>query len=222
MVAKELDIFLECLLSYTPLDSFNPWREICEQSDSADSHTIRLNNLTRVLEACLTDGEVDIWMGRDLGWRGGRRTGVPLVDELTLSSYGRSLRASPLQKATVDRPMKERTATEIELARRSVGAKVFFWNVFPYHPHEQGSPLSNRMHTRQEKELGREIFDLLVAFLPVRRFIAIGNDAANALDNWGFDVLSVRHPSYGGQRDFHRQVEGHYGIAPSEPQLALL
>jgi predicted 2-oxoglutarate/Fe(II)-dependent dioxygenase YbiX len=61
---------------------FNPYRETCAHHDHPEA--VRRRNLKRCLEAAL-DARVDtIWIARDLGYRGGRRTGVPLTDEVHL------------------------------------------------------------------------------------------------------------------------------------------
>lgn len=149
-----VDRFLNDLSSFEAERVFNPWAANCRRVDIDQSFSVRLQNLRTVMSACADANEVDVWIGRDLGWRGGRRTGVALVDELSLHAYARSIDASGLAKATVGPAMKERTATEIHLARARVSKKLFFWNVFPFHPHEQDNPCSNRMHTRSEREVG--------------------------------------------------------------------
>ena len=67
-------------LALTALKSvFNPYRDYCSLHDRADGARVRKRNLVRCLEAAI-DAHVDtIWIARDLGYRGGRRTGVPLV-----------------------------------------------------------------------------------------------------------------------------------------------
>ncbi|KPQ24581.1 MAG: Uracil DNA glycosylase superfamily [Halomonas sp. HL-48] len=211
-----IDIFLENLAAFKSARVFNPWSSNCEEVDNENSFDVRLKNLHTVLRACADANEVDLWIGRDLGWRGGRRTGVALVDEATLVDYASSINASGLTKATVGPAMKERTATEIHLARKRVSRKIFFWNVFPFHPHEDNKPHSNRMHTRAERDLGLSFLNNILELLPIRRALAIGNDATRAVQKIDLEFYSVRHPSYGGQQDFHRQVDAHYGLVSNE------
>jgi hypothetical protein len=108
--------------------------------------------------------------------------------------------------------MKERTATEVHIARSRVKSKIFFWNVFPFHPHEKGKPFTNRMHTRRERDFGLEFLEMILAILPFDKLVTIGNDAAAAVEHLGCRFSAVRHPSYGGQRDFQTQIDLHYGI----------
>ena len=64
---------------------FKPYRDCCSIHDRSDAPRVRKRNLTQYLEAAL-DARVDtIWIARDLGYRGGRRTGVPLTDEVHLA-----------------------------------------------------------------------------------------------------------------------------------------
>ena len=58
---------------------FNPWRDRCELHDRRDAAARRRSNLERVLSAALDVQVETIWVARDLGYRGGRRTGVPLT-----------------------------------------------------------------------------------------------------------------------------------------------
>jgi len=105
-----------------------------------------------------------------------------------------------------------------------VPAPIFLWNVFPLHPHETGDPFSNRSHKPHERAVGQELLEELIAMLRPRRLVAIGNDAAKTASRvaGAADVVQVRHPSYGGQRDFVRQVQCLYALKPEAEQLALL
>ena len=208
-----IDAFLDDLTAYKSERVFNPWTMNCEAVDVDHSFGVRRGNLHAVLCACAHAEDVDVWIGRDLGWRGGRRTGVALVDESSLNDYARSIDVTGLRKATAGPAMRERTATEIHLARARVSRKLFFWNVFPFHPHEDGKPQSNRMHTRQERDVGLAFLTRVLNLLPVDRVVTIGNDATHALRAASVTCCPVRHPSYGGQKEFHRQIDAHYGIA---------
>jgi hypothetical protein len=91
-----------------------------------------------------------VWLGRDCGYRGGRRTGIALPDELHLDALQHHLGIDGIAKATVGSPITERTATHVWKAILEVNAKVFLWNIFPFHPFEPGNPMSNSRHTARE------------------------------------------------------------------------
>lgn len=97
----------------------------------------------------------------------------------------------------------------------------FLWNVFPFHPHEPGDPMSNRCHTRREAELCEDILDSLLRWFRPARLIALGKDAHRALDRLGYDSVCIRHPSYGGQSAFAAGVRQAYNL-PSEPNAQCL
>jgi uracil-DNA glycosylase len=202
---------------------FNPYSDRCEIHDLDDAPDRRAKALLCMLEAA-AETEVDaVWIGRDLGYRGGRRTGLALTDDVHLSVHATRWKIT-VERATAGSPVSERTAAVIWSMLASVTAHVFLWNVFPFHPHEPGNPFSNRAHRSSERRVGEEVMAELIAMLRPRRLVAIGNDATkSALKLAGISsVLQVRHPSYGGQRDFIRQVRCVYNLTIETEQLRLL
>ncbi|WP_306789971.1 uracil-DNA glycosylase family protein, partial [Enterobacter hormaechei] len=80
---------------------------------------------------------------------------------------------------------------------KRINRPVFLWNVFPLHPHEPNAPLSNRCHTRAEREACRPLLTWLINNLRPKIIVAIGRDAELALADLGIAANPVRHPSYG-------------------------
>jgi len=204
-------------------NAFNPYSDRCDVHDVADAPERRSAALLRMLEAA-ADTEIDaVWIGRDLGHRGGRRTGLALTDDVHVSIHATRWNIS-VERATAGTVVAERTAAVIWSMLASVTARVFLWNVFPLHPHEPGSPFTNRAHRPAERVAGEEILAELITMLRPRRLVAIGNDATiSALKIAGIgSVVQVRHPSYGGQRDFIEQVRCVYNLTIEAKQLTLL
>jgi hypothetical protein len=164
-----------------------------------------------------------LWIGRDLGYRGGRRTGLALTDDVHLSVHATRWNVS-FERATTGSMVAERTAAVIWSLLARISVPVFLWNVFPLHPHEPDDPFSNRSHKPRERAAGEELLAELIIMLRPRRLVAIGNDAAKtAIRLAGIsEVTQVRHPSYGGQSDFVRQVRGLYDLTSNADQLNLL
>ena len=207
--------FVEAVARLRLPSVFNPYSDKCPHFDMPDATARRRSNLQLQLQAAI-DLEVDtVWVGRDLGYRGGRRTGIALTDEANLASvrasFGDDLRIS---RATIGPATAERTAAVVWRMMRRLNAPVFTWNVFPLHPHELLSPLTNRCHTRKEREFARPILLKLIELLRPSRIVAIGNDAAAGLAEMGIDCLKVRHPSYGGISDFQRGIAKIHGLSP--------
>lgn len=202
---------------------FNPYADRCSVHDLIDAPYRRAQALLELLEAAM-ETEVDaFWIGRDLGYRGGRRTGLALTDDVHLAVHALRWNVS-IERATTGSLVAERTASVIWSMLSLVPAAVFLWNVFPFHPHDPNDPFSNRLHRPHERAVGEELLAQLIVMLRPRRLVAIGNDAAKAAyRNAGITgVVHVRHPSYGGQPEFIRQIRELYGLRADAGQLALL
>ncbi|WP_202308650.1 uracil-DNA glycosylase [Mesorhizobium sp. L-8-10] len=204
--------FVAALAELDLPDVFNPYRDCCPVHDRSDASRLRTANFVQCLEAAL-DARVDtIWIARDLGYRGGRRTGVPLTDEVHLSDAGQLLGGVSLRRATRGPVVAERTAAIVWRMLTRISEPVVLWNVFPLHPHESGDPFSNRCHTRKERDTAWPFLIALIEMIRPRRMVAIGRDAGAALVDFEIPVITVRHPSYGGQSDFIAGLQTIYGL----------
>src|SRR5881392_1653768 len=104
--------FVDQLSSISLPNVFNPYRDICHVADHEESAAIRRRNLICYCEAMQSRDARMLWLGRDLGYRGGRRTGIALTDEFHLNVLVERYRVAGVAKATVDSEVKkERTAT---------------------------------------------------------------------------------------------------------------
>ena len=191
---------------------FNPYRDFCGDHDHSKSPAIRRLNLQRYLDAALNHGIDSLWLGRDCGYRGGRRTGIALTDEMQLETLERHFSFGGITKATVGMPVKERTATEVWKIIHEVNAKAFLWNVFPFHPYENGNPMTNRRHTTSEFNQCKDLLFSLIEWLKPKRIIALGADAHKEVMQLGFEVSPVRHPSYGGHIEFAGTIRKLYAL----------
>ncbi|MCA9468397.1 MAG: uracil-DNA glycosylase [Nitrospira sp.] len=207
------DSFVKELSNLSFENTFNPYSDRCEVYDVNDAPKKRSALLRKMLCAAI-DVQVDsIWIGRDLGYRGGRRTGLALTDDVHLSHHAARWGVE-VGRLTKGQPIPERTAAVIWSVLAEITAPVFLWNVFPLHPYEPGDPFSNRAHNSKERIAGEELLVMLVELLRPRRLVAIGNDAEKAaLRLTGHcDIMKVRHPSYGGQNIFLEQIQSIYTI----------
>lgn len=203
---------IETLSSIQIENVFNPYTDRCAIHDRADAPYLRRQNLERSLAAAVELEVKTIWVARDLGYRGGRRTGLALTDEVHLDAYSALFRGVQIQRATKGTPVGERTANVIWQMLSRIGEPVFLWNVFPLHPHLPDDPMSNRSHTARERDIGREFLEALLDLLDPDKVIAIGGDAQRAIESMGITSTQVRHPSYGGQNVFIRQIEDAYNL----------
>lgn len=194
-------------------DTFNPYADQCSVYDVSGAPTRRSELLRQMLDTA-NGVEIDaIWVGRDLGFRGGRRTGMALTDDVHFHDHLKRWGMTS-DKPTLGLPVSERTATVVWDVLSRIQAPVFLWNVFPLHPHLPNAPFTNRMHNAKERRAGIEVLEQLVNFLRPKRLIAIGNDADNVLRLIAQKqpIEKVRHPSYGGQTEFTQRIQTLYKL----------
>ena len=194
-------------------DTFNPYSNRCDVHDLEDAPKRRATALFEMLQKA-QGAELDsMWIGRDLGYRGGRRTGLAFTDDVHVKAHARRWSLS-LQRSTKGEVVAERTATIVWRVLSGVDATVFLWNVFPLHSHKPENPFSNRPHNSREREIGEEILAELVQLLKPRKLVAVGNDAEKTANRVASKeiVKKVQHPSYGGQPIFLRQMAELYDL----------
>ena len=192
---------------------FNPYCDVCPIHDLPDAPARRRSNLKSMIEMALENGIDTLWVGRDLGYRGGRRTGIALTDEPNLTRltevFGNGLKVG---RATRGPVVAERTASVVWEMISRLQKPVFTWNVFPLHPHPASDPLGNRCHTGPERTAAAPLLRALIEILRPSQIIAIGNDAGVGLESLGIACSKVRHPSYGGIADFRRGMAALHSI----------
>lgn len=192
-------------------NTFNPYSDRCTVHDLDDAPDIRSLTLLSIIDMA-GEHEVDsLWIGRDLGYRGGRRTGLAFTDDVNIQAHTERWGLS-MRRPTKGEVVAERTAAVIWRVLSQVKASIFLWNVFPLHPHEPGNPFSNRPHNSRERRAGEEFLADLIALLRPRRLVAIGNDAAQATRRLydPYKAIQVRHPAHGGQTRFLTQINELY------------
>ena len=194
-------------------NTFNPYSDTCQFHDCVGAPNYRARVLLHVLEKAISKEIDSIWIGRDLGYRGGRRTGLAFTDDVNFHAHNARWGVFSNQP-TKGALIKERTATIIWRVLSNIEGNIFLWNVFPLHPHKFDNPLSNRSHNKIERNTGVEFLEELIQLLQPQRLIAIGEDAAHATKEFEnqLKVFQVRHPSYGGQTQFLMQIGKLYGL----------
>lgn len=215
---KTPEAFVKALSELKIRDTFNPYRDICPKHDLPDAAFIRRSNLLQCLEAAIEARTDTIWVARDLGYRGGRRTGVPLTDEAHLGDAEQMFGGVSLSRATCGQAMAERTATVTWSLLSEIRRPVMLWNVFPLHPHASNDPMTNRCHKKSEREITWHFLTSLVDMIKPNRIVGIGRDAGKALADLQTPVETVRHPSYGGQADFIRGIRDIYSLEDNSAQ----
>lgn len=218
--------FVQALASIRLPNVFNPYADQCLVHDRANAPALRRRALRTYLDVILFTKTDTIWMGRDLGYRGGRRTGLALTDEIHLPAVANLYPGSDVVKATLGPVISERTAAEIWKVLGELEVPPLLWNVFPFHPHEPDQPFTNRKFSAKELSTVNDLNAALIDWLGIRRIIAIGQDAAGYAAQFGIPVECVRHPSYGGTTEFRNGIRQLYKlekpISLTANQLALI
>lgn len=212
MKIGEIENFVGNLAEVSLPNVFNPYRDTCPIFDIACAPEIRRANLASLLRAAREQKVASIWIARDLGYRGGRRTGLALTDEFHLPKMASMFGDIDLKRTTVGPSVKERTATTIWSVIERIGQPIFLWNAFPFHPHSPDEPMSNRCHKISERRCTSWILKEILDFLKPEQVYSIGVDAQRCLATIGVQTTAFRHPSYGGQTEFIAQVEQAYRL----------
>ena len=201
------DQFVEELRRLNFKDVFNPYADRCIAHDLDDAPRRRRDTLRSILKAAMERDVDSMWIGRDLGFRGGRRTGLAFTDDVNIGAHGERW-SILIERPTKGEVIHERSAGIIWNVLCQIKEPVFLWNVFPLHPHDADTPFSNRSHSSSERRAGEDVLGQLISLLSPRRLVAIGNDAARSARRLGQkqQVVRVRHPSYGGKKQFTAQI----------------
>ena len=212
--ALSLERFLSALCTTRFDDAFNPFADRCAVHDEVEAAKIRAEIMLALLAAAERRGTRSLWLGRDFGWRGGRRTGLAFTDDAHFSQHLARFDLAA-RRPTRGPPMSERTAAAVWEALRGADEPFFLWNVFPLHPHPPGAPFSNRAHTAAERAAGEAILAELIGLLRPERIIAVGRDAESAAARVAprLERVALRHPSHGGEALFRAQIAALRGEA---------
>ena len=214
-------LFIDELSAVKLKDVFNPYSEICDTYDHDQSATIRCNNIRHYFSTAAKIGVDGIWLGRDPGYLGARRTGIAFTDEEHLYLSPLLYPQLRFEKATKNSKFCGETTSKaawecIRKIRAISDHRIFLWNAFPFHPYHPDKPLSNRSFNPEEGKLSSHLLIFLISVLQPKYFVAVGNDAQNFLnhviqidgynDNRNLQVYNIRHPSYGGSKVFKSDI----------------
>src|ERR1700688_213114 len=100
--------FVKALSSISLANVFNPYSDTCVVHDRSNAAVSRRKNLRTYLASVEAIGVDTIWMGRDLGYRGGRRTGLALTDEYHLPEMANVYQGCAAEQVTKGPAIAER------------------------------------------------------------------------------------------------------------------
>lgn len=201
----------------------NPYREATRELDCPAAARRRRENLEAYLE-CVGVPRL-VLLGEALGFRGGRFSGIAFTSERQLAGPDdRRLpwAGSPPFRATSRNPALwlEPSGSVVWDALGGQAAGALVWNTFPWHPHGEKGPLSNRTPERRLVAANLHVLERLLAELGGARVLAVGRTAQGALAALGVEAPALRHPAHGGAALFRRQLRQLRACFP--PTLSVL
>jgi len=211
---KELwRLFQTSLLSIPSTDTlFNQYNDYDGKVDLKNAAKIRNENFRKYLNRFSKKPWV-LMVGEAAGPWGARFSGVPFTGEKQLATKGfpfsgkRSSLENPSIKTRKSPPYTSNTAEAFWEIMKPYHPDFLVWDCVPFHPHQPNQILSIRNPSRKEIQRFSELLDQIIKILEPKTIIAIGRKAEFALKLLNHPACYVRHPSFGGVKDFRASVE---------------
>lgn len=166
---------------------------------------IRRTNLRLYLEQMVAINPKVMLIGIAPGIHGCYKTGIPFTDEHSVAKCLFFSNAG--YRIASEVPEKEMSAQCIWSVLNNAAKQPLMWNIFPFHPHQQGNPNSNRNPSKQEMLLGKDILDRLCSLFEIESFYSVGTNAAQILKKDIPTIDYIRHPAYGGSTLCREQLK---------------
>ncbi len=204
MSTKIKNFIEELAVAEVTANVYNQYAYICKEN------AVRRENLYIYLRHMHKQKPKIILVGEAPGYRGCRLTGVPFTSEHLLVNGMEGLalfgeKAGYRLAAHKDKVLIEATATILWETLLKNNIIPLAWNAFPFHPHLEGKPESNRTPIKGELRIGERPLLQMIEMFNIKRVVAVGNKAEETLTRLGMSCHKVRHPAQGGKNEF---VEG--------------
>src|SRR5258706_4388798 len=194
------------------LDKLSKFRSTDEVHNPYEDPALR-RNVEEYLEALCAFGSCEyLLVGEAPGHRGCAVTGIPFTSEEVIMSGESAFLQKLRPTLTLHGTTKENTASEVwRFIARALQVPAL-WNVFPFHPHKEGQPASNRKPNAGEVAAGLKFVERIKEILNPKQIIAIGRVPEKALTKKYGNVPYIRHPSRNGGALFRKGLAPFLGI----------
>ena len=149
-------------------------------------------------------------VGEALGSKGGRLTGIPFSCGDVFTRFNHPLLVELKPKLILSTQESENTATMVWEYLTEKQQTPLFWNAFPFHPYQYRRPKTNRAPTNKEVEQGSRYLKQLADIFQPLLIAGIGRKGQlagqKAFPNR--EISCIRHPSFGGKREFIAGMDG--------------
>lgn len=202
---RKLENFVEELATMeVPTNVYNQY------SYKYKENQVRRENLRIYLKKMAEIKPQVIFIGEAPGYRGCRLTGVPFTSEDLLMNNIKGLQlfgreAGYRLEAEKDKLFKEATASIMWETFLKYNIIPLGWNAFPFHPHKEGMPESNRTPLQKELFIGEGPLLQMLEIFNIKQVVAVGRKSEGSLKRLNISAHQVRHPAQGGKNQF---VEG--------------
>lgn len=172
------------------------------------TNEIRRNNLFIYLKKLYNDGAKTMLVGEAPGYKGARYTGIPFTSEYILLNHCYFGEKNGYRKTNeLDKIEKENTAKIVWGTLGSINITPILWNAYPFHPFKIGNSQSNRAPRKDELKVGGRFLTNLIDILEIKNIIAVGKNAYKILQEIEIETEYIRHPSYGGKKEFMEGIK---------------
>lgn len=182
---------------------FNQYRDTNLSVDQINAPLIRQNNLENYLIS-VSENPHTLVVGEAPGPWGCRFSGVPFTSENQLCTNDLPFQGQ--QSSNNDAAYSSRSSQMFWDTMLQYHPHFFVWNAIPYHPHHHDNNLSVRNPTKTEIKENQNHLIALYSIVQPNLVIAVGRNAEYALNRTGIVNHYVRHPSYGGAKQFAKGI----------------
>jgi len=165
------------------------------------------NNLYLYLMAMKREKPSLLLVGEAPGYKGCKLTGIPFSSGMIYQDHERfdhPFLKKLSKKIKISEIDSENSATMVWEYLSEKNITPMFWNSFPFHPHLANNELSNRAPSTKEVAFGIEYLQRIRKIYKPVVIAGVGGKGTTCARK-AFpedDIVSIRHPSFGGKRDF--------------------
>jgi uracil-DNA glycosylase len=146
-------------------------------------------------------------VGESPGYDGCRWTGIPFTSGDMVRNSKHKMFKEIGNRIVLKQVVKEKTGTIVWKYLENDKPVPVLWNSFPFHPHKEGNPESNRQPSSSEVQEGVEYMKMVFDIFKPKTVCSLGRVGEKTLVRTfsGIDIKYIRHPSHGGKNGF---IEG--------------
>ena len=173
--------------------SFNPYQ-----------NKMILNNLRVYFEYLQQYKPRMLLIGEAPGYNGCRLTGIPFTSGDIINKGLHMMFKEIGGQINLSQVRAESTATMVwDFLGKDTNVPIF-WNAFPFHPHQKANPRSNRKPNKVEIQEGKSYLEEICELFKPKLLCSLGRVGETSLKNVfpNKNVIYIRHPSYGGKKNF--------------------